>query len=153
MGNYYADSSVLVKRHAREAGHHWFRELCNPVNGNVIFTARLSLAEAYSAFNRRKREANLAASDYAQVAADFAACAADYQLVELTSSVIERARALLERYPLRAADAIQLGSALLAQEALAAHLLPALVFLAADERLLAVAQAEGLMTDNPNRYP
>lgn len=152
MANYYADSSVLVKRHALEAGHHWFQALCHPANSNVIFTARLSLAEVYSALNRRKREANLAAGDYTQLAADFAVSAAEYQLIELTAGVIERARVLLERHPLRASDAIQLASALLAQGALTAHALPPLVFLTADERLLGVAHAEGLMTENPNQH-
>jgi hypothetical protein len=31
--------------------------------------------------------------------------------------------------------------------------LPALTFLAADTRLLAAAQAEGLRADNPNNHP
>lgn len=31
--------------------------------------------------------------------------------------------------------------------------LPALIFLAADQRLLAAAAAEGLTVDNPNNYP
>lgn len=74
-------------------------------------------------------------------------------MVELTAIVIERARRLLESYPLRAYDAIQLASALLVNETLLSAALPPLVFLTADERLLITAQTEGLTADNPNAHP
>lgn len=153
MAYYYADSSALVKRHVREAGTDWFRVLADPATGNVMITARLSLIEVYSALNRT-REAHLPAVDYAQIAADFAAiCTAEYELVELTPPVVERARRRLERHPLRAYDAMHLASALLTQTELEANRLPSLIFLTADDRLLDVAQAEGMKTDNPNRHP
>jgi predicted nucleic acid-binding protein len=154
MADYYADSSALVKRHVHETGTAWFRELAAPTAGNVIITARITMVEVYSALNRRQREAGLGAADYAQIAADFTTiCATEYQFVELTVSVIERAKLLLERYPLRAYDAVQLASALLTHDTLQAVGLPPLTFLAADDRLLAAAQAEDLATDNPNAHP
>ncbi|MEW6213520.1 MAG: type II toxin-antitoxin system VapC family toxin [Acidobacteriota bacterium] len=153
MADYYADSSVLVKRHVHEPGSDWFRALVDPAAGNVIITTRISLIEVYSAFNRRLREASLDPADYAQLASDFAAiCSAEYQIVELTERVAERARLLLERYPLRAYDA-QLASAQLSSETLVSAGLSALIFLAADDRLLNAAQSEGLMVDNPNAHP
>jgi hypothetical protein len=112
------------------------------------------MVEVYSALNRRLREAHLSIVDYAQIATDFATfCAAEYQLIELTAPVVDRSRLLLEHHPLRAYDAVQLSSALQVNEALQAANLPALTFLAADVQLLAVAQAEGLTTDNPNDHP
>jgi predicted nucleic acid-binding protein len=154
MADYYADSSVLVKRHVHEPGSDWFRALVDPAAGNVIITSRISLIEVYSAFNRRLREASLNPADYAQLAADFAAiCAADYQIIELTEQVAERARLLLERHPLRAYDAVQLASAQLSSETLLSARLPALIFLAADDRLLSAAQTEGLAVDSPNSHP
>lgn len=112
------------------------------------------MVEVYSALNRRLREAHLSLVDYAQIATDFATiCLTEYELVELTPPVVERARLLLERYPLRAYDAVQLASALSANDALQAADLSLLTFLAADDRLLDVAQAEGLATDNPNMHP
>jgi hypothetical protein len=153
MADYYADSSVLVKRHVRETGTAWFQTLVDPAADNVIITARVSLVEVYSAFNRRLREAHLSLVDYAQIVTDFATvCAAEYQLVELTTSVVERSRLLLEHHPLRAYDAIQLASALQANEALQTANLPPLIFLAADTRLLAAAQTENLTADNPNDH-
>jgi hypothetical protein len=48
---------------------------------------------------------------------------------------------------------VQLASALMARDTLRSAGLPPLTFLAADDRLLAAAQAEGLATDNPNAHP
>jgi predicted nucleic acid-binding protein len=143
-----------VKRHIPEVGSRWFQALVDPVAGNVITTARVSMAEVYSALNRRIREATLDAADYAHIVADFdALCATQYTLVELTALIVERARRLLERHPLRAYDAVHLASALTANDALAAAGLPALTFLSADHRLLNAAQVEGIATDNPNAHP
>jgi len=154
MADVYADSSALVKRHIPEVGSRWFQALGDPVAGNVITTARISMAEVYSALNRRIREATLDAADYAHIVADFdALCATQYTLVELTALIVERARRLLERHPLRAYDAVHLASALTANDALAAAGLPALTFLSADHRLLNAAQVEGIATDNPNAHP
>jgi predicted nucleic acid-binding protein len=57
------------------------------------------------------------------------------------------------RHPLRAYDAIQLASALGIYPSFEHAAFTSLTFLAADDRLLAIAQAEGLHTDNPNHYP
>lgn len=150
MTDYYADSSVLVKRHVHETGSAWFQNLTDPTAGNVIITTRLSLIEVYSALNRRLREAQLDPIDYHRIVADFVVlCVSEYELIELTPLVVDRARLLLERYPLRAYDAAQLASALLVNDTLQSIGLPSLTFLAADIRLLNVAQAEGLLTDNP----
>jgi predicted nucleic acid-binding protein len=143
-----------VKRHIPEVGSRWFQALVDPVAGNVITTARISMTEVYSALNRRIREATLDAADYVHIVADFdALCATQYTLVELTALIVERARVLLERHPLRAYDAVHLASALTANDALAAAGFPALTFLSADHRVLNAAQVEGLTTDNPNAHP
>ncbi|MCP4110888.1 MAG: type II toxin-antitoxin system VapC family toxin [Desulfobacteraceae bacterium] len=154
MADYYADSSALVKRHVHETGTAWFRMLSSPASGNIIITSRISMVEVYSAFNRRLRETSLDPNDYEQLAADFTTtCLTEYELIEITPSVIWQAKLLLERYTLRAYDAVQLAAALTAGIALQrAGLLPP-IFLAADERLLEAAQRENLATDNPNLHP
>jgi hypothetical protein len=73
--------------------------------------------------------------------------------VEFELPVIEEAGQLLERQPLRAYDAVQLASALVAARTLADGGVAQPVFLTADDRLLALAEAEGLSTDNPNLHP
>ena len=62
------------------------------------------------------------------------------------------AQRLLENYPLRAGDAIQLASALLANAQLQSANLPALIFLASDARFLTAANSEGLQTDDPRNH-
>ena len=60
---------------------------------------------------------------------------------------------LTQNHRLRGYDAVQLATAMAADQTfLGAGLLP-VTFVAADSDLLAAAQAEGLSTDNPNLYP
>jgi uncharacterized protein len=154
MADYYADSSVLVKRHVREAGTDWFRMLADPASGQVITTARISQVEVYSALNRRVRETVLTPDQYAEIAADFAAlCLTEYQFIELTPAVVARARDLLEQHAWRAYDAVQLAAALTARDSLVSAGLAAPSFISSDDRLLTAAQLEGLLADNPNLHP
>ena len=154
MADYYADSSVLVKRHIAEIGSAWVRALVDPALGNLITTMHISVVEVYSALNRRVREATLTPADYVRMVADFdALCGGQYTLVDFTGSIAARARDLLEQHPLRAYDAVQLASALVVNDVLVATGLPALTFLAADDRLVRAALAEGLAAENPNLYP
>jgi uncharacterized protein len=151
---YYADSSVLVKRHVQEIGSNWFRQLTGIGTDNLIVTASFSLVEVYSALNRRKRELNLNYADYVQIAADFTQiCTTEYQLIEFNKHVIDRSQQLLESYPLRAGDAIQLACALIANKALQVNQLPELIFLASDARLLDAAHTENLTIDDPLLHP
>ncbi|MCI0525325.1 MAG: type II toxin-antitoxin system VapC family toxin [Acidobacteria bacterium] len=153
MAAYYADSSALVKRHVPEIGSAWFTTLADPSSGNVIVTARLSLAEIYSALNRRVREASVTPADYVGIISDLNSIwASDYEIVELTQPLVDETRLLCERYPLRAYDAVQLASAIFARSGMQAVGAPPLIFLSADGRLLTAAQAEGFVTDNPNLH-
>jgi predicted nucleic acid-binding protein len=61
--------------------------------------------------------------------------------------------ALFQRHPLRAYDAIQLASASIVNQALMAHGLPTLIFVTADDRLIAAARGEGVTAENPNWHP
>jgi hypothetical protein len=47
---------------------------------------------------------------------------------------------------------VQLASALAANQALVLRTLPPLIFVSADDRLMKVAVAEGLTTENPNLH-
>lgn len=154
MAIFYADSSVLVKRHIQEQGSVWFRYPTASRAGNRIETARLSMIEVISALNRRVREGTLPPTVYTAVRDDFLACCRRrYRIVPMTGDVLRRAQYLLEHHPLRAYDALHLASALKVHIRLTSAGLPPLTFLAADDRLLGAATAEGLPVDNPNRYP
>jgi predicted nucleic acid-binding protein len=153
MADYYADSSVLVKRHLHEAGTRWMQQLCAAIPGHSIISSELCGMEVVAAFNRRVREGSLASAAYPIIRNDFlAVIQQDYDIMPLTTMLASHVRTLLERHPLRTYDAIHLASALQANDQLIAAALPPLTFLAADGRLLAAAQAEGLATDNPALY-
>jgi len=147
MGFLYADSSVLVKRHVIETGTSWFQKYARE---NSIVTARISVVEVFSAFNRRLRGNSIEPSAYKKIAHDFDdLCTSEYVFVEMSEEIIQRARLLLEKHSLRAFDAVQLASALRWHETLQASNSSLTAFLASDKRLLDAAQAEGLNTIDP----
>jgi len=112
------------------------------------------MVEMYSALARRKREGSVPAKDCDVAALAFTNhSTAKYEFVELDQVVIELTRDLLDRHPLRAYDAVQLASALIANRALLSAYLTPLTFVSADDRLNAVAADEGLAVDNPNLHP
>lgn len=127
---------------------------CRPQTGNLVVTTHISEVEGISAIQRRVREGVLTGSTAHQLSADFRAlCQTEYRLVIVTPTVVARACDLLTQHPLRAYDAIQLASALIANAALQAAGLNRATFLSADQRLLQAAAAEGLSTDDPNLHP
>jgi predicted nucleic acid-binding protein len=82
---YYADSSALVKRHISEIGSAWIEQEFDAAGGNRIITAKLSVAEVLSAMNRRRREANITATEYAKFSGGFLSFVeTDYEMVELS---------------------------------------------------------------------
>lgn len=121
--------------------------------GTAIITSKLSVAEVLSAMNRQRREANITVTDYAKFSGDFLSFVeTDYEMVEMSDAILLEAQRLLETHPLRAGDAIQLASALLANIQLQSAKLPVLIFLASDARLLTAANSEGLQTDDPQNH-
>lgn len=151
---YFADSSALVKRHVAEIGSRWFSHIADAQTGNTIIISRLSISEIFSAFNRRCRELSLSRNDYQKVALDFETFSqTEYQIIEITDEVTELSRELLEKYPLRASDSIQLASALLTNENLKQGNFQELIFLASDQKLLDAAVAENLQNDDPQNHP
>lgn len=151
MANYYADSSVLVKRHVKELGSAWVRNLMSAPNQHSFFTAQITEVEVLSALNRRLREKAINQLRYARLKGIFQhLCSSHYLLLSFSAPVLAEAKALLERHPLRAYDAVQLASALVLWRQIQSR--GALTFLSADDRLLVAAQAEGLATDNPNHH-
>jgi uncharacterized protein len=148
LTTYYADTSVLLKRHIDEPGDDWFRELV--LSSNSIITTELSIVEIFSAFNRLLREGHITTDVYAALSASVRRLfAVRYALTPVSASVRGVACNVMERHPLRAYDAVHLASALDARQNLVANGIPGLIFLSADHRLLAAAAAEGLSTFDP----
>jgi predicted nucleic acid-binding protein len=154
MTTFSLDTSALIKRYVQESGTAWIQTQITPPTDHILLTARITMVEVYSALARRKREGSVPAADCTVAAQAFAVhSVTEYDFVELDLNLIALARNLLERRPLRAYDAIQLASALIAHQTLQAASLPPLRFLSADDSRNATAAAEGLMVDNPNLHP
>jgi uncharacterized protein len=144
------DSSVLVKRHIAEVGSEWVHALFRETPQPTVLTSLLSFVEVYSAFNRRRREDDIDFTAYQELSNDFQrAYKRDYQIVQINHEIVVLARELLERHPLRAYDAIQLGSAIQAGRIITRPEFSPLAFLAADLRLLDAASAEGIQAYAP----
>jgi len=150
----YLETSALVKRYVVEVGSDWIRALLKPDRTPTVFTSHLTVVEAVCAFARRRREGVLSPEHHARILTSFDYDSRYlYNLLAVAPAVVQTARTLANQHPLRAYDAVQLASAWLANEKLVQAGHPPLTFICADDRLLAVAQAEGLPTENPNLHP
>jgi predicted nucleic acid-binding protein len=135
---YFLDASALVKRYVREAGSERMQALVRRQPELVI--SRLTVVEVPAAIWKRSRAGNLSAAETRRALARFAGDLARLTTVEPRPATIELAAELIERYPLRAYDAVQLASALRwARETGLAS-----CFVCADERLGQAAAKEKL---------
>jgi len=154
MPTYFFDSSALAKRYVTEAGSNWVKSICNPDAHNVIVCSNLAEVEVSSVFCRRCREGHITTRERNGLIATLNHdCNAEYYLIEVTNTIRNRAIDLLKNYPLRGYDAMQLATALVANQILVSNGLPALTFVCADNRLCNAANSEGLIVENPNNYP
>ncbi len=152
MNAVYFDTSALVKHYITEVGSDWVRALLMN-QAPAVFTSLLTSIEGVCTFARRRREGMLSSEDHRQLLTvfdyDFTY---RYNILGVEPMVMDTARRMANSHPLRAYDAVQLATAwLLNQDLLSTGKAP-LTFICADERLITVAQAEGLLTDNPNHH-
>ncbi len=149
MPAYFLDASALVKRYLRETGSDWLRQLLATENPR-IFISSLSGPEVLAAITRKGRTGEIAPSEQERAIETFRnEFTSSYAVIAPGPAVIRRAMELIVAHPLRAYDAVQLASVL------ALPPVPSrirLTFVAADERLLTVANQIGLPTENPNLY-
>ena len=112
---------------------------------NMVVSAMAKI-EARSAICRLRKEGRLI-PDEATVL--FASIAAEIRrLIEqpVNPPILEVASGLVDRYDLRALDAVQLGSAVVARDLISA---PEMRFVASDHALLSAAGEEGFTTWDP----
>ncbi len=134
----YWDASALVPLVVAEAGTEsartWLFEDAH------IVTWVWTRTEITGAIEWRAREGSLSRQQRRDVLERFKAFADSWDEVTEVLAVRSRANALLARHPLRAADAGQLGVALLVQE----HLVGPLTLVCLDQRLSSAAELESL---------
>ena len=150
----YFDTSALLKQYVTETGSNWVRTYLSSATAPAVFTSQLTAVEATCAFARRLRDGALLPADHATAVRAFDYdIAYQYTLLDVMPVTIDAARRLANLHPLRAYDAVQLATAWSLNQDLVNDGEAPLTFICADDRLLAVAQVEGLRTDNPNHHP
>jgi predicted nucleic acid-binding protein len=132
----YWDASALVPLIVAEPTTDRLRVLAR--NGEIV-TWCLSPVEIASAIERRAREGALRPADRELALATLAEIAAAWTEITAVAQVRDRACRLLAVHPIRAADALQLGAALVAvDDRPAGH-----EFVCLDTRLAEAAAREG----------
>src|SRR5687767_8627372 len=127
MASYFFDSSALMKQYLIEAGTPAVRKIIRSSATNRIFISQITAVEVVSALARRKREASITPQRMKRARQVFEHhVATEYVSLQLTNSIINLAGDLLDTYPLRASDAVQLATALEVQDRLVAAKIPSL---------------------------
>jgi hypothetical protein len=141
MPSYFFDTSALVKRYVAERGSVWVNDAISRADTRC-YISRIAEAEMSSALVRRLP------GDIETLARFDADLIAVYVSLIVTNSLIDQAVLLARTRRLRGCDALQLAAAILAVRRISD-----LVFVCADNDLLAAARMEGLATENPNDHP
>lgn len=151
----YLDSSALTKYYVTEPGSTWVRQLIeaqDPVSGEFLqvlsvaeitrveVAASLAVIERVGRIRRTVRE-----REYRRFIHQLTT---RYTIIPIITNDYESAANLIQSYPLRAYDAIQLAVALRYQQIVASFQMR-IVFISGDKTLNSAAQAEGLSVDNP----
>jgi hypothetical protein len=145
----FMDTSAVVKRYVAEAGSKWIAALTSDIS-NRIFIASITEVEVTSAVQRRTLSGSLTRDAASAALAHFDAdMAGGYSRIMLNPAVIQRAKSLARTHGLRGYDAVQLATAL---QVAARSGKQTVTFIAADNALNVIAQAEGLSIENPNEY-
>ena len=147
MALFYLDTSALVKLYVREPGTEALLRLASSLHGHRFTTLSIAEVEFRSAIRRRERAGDLERHVADQLIRRFENHLETRILRQpLNESVLETASALIDTYPLRAYDAVQLAGCLVLRAA-AGRDQP--VFVCADIELLETATRLRLSTLNP----
>lgn len=146
MGLYFLDTSALVKLYFQEPGSSAMSRLASAA-GTRLAISTLGVIEFRAALRARQRRQDIAAPVAEQALAHFQQkTASDWQRQVLNDSVFEVAAALLDRQPLRAADALQLASCVVLHLQLRGS---SPVFVCSDLALLQAARGERIPCWDP----
>jgi predicted nucleic acid-binding protein len=151
MNYFLFDGSALVKRYLPEPGKPLVDQLFSAVARARLLCLMLGGAEVAAALVRRRNAGAISATTFGAAMIDLRAevlDAADFTKPAADNPIINASIPFLDKHSINATDAVVLYVAL----QLAAQLRAArddLVLVASDRRLLRAAQAEGLLTFDP----
>jgi uncharacterized protein len=154
MAFYYFDASALVKYYVTEPASTWVRQVIDeqdPASGQahyIILVAEITRVEVAAGLAVIERIGRIRrAARYRAYHRFMSQLAHRYVIMPLSTDDFATAAYLTQEHPLKAYDAIQLATALRSHWLLVDHQL-AFTFVRAIP-LIAAAQAEELLTDNP----
>ena len=146
MDSVYLDTSALIKRYIEEEGTERVLRLTEDSTGVQIIILDITPLEARSALRRRQREGDISEADAHKILEQIETDVSSSFLVQpSTSAVIEDGTRLIDRYALRAYDALQLAGCLVTREQVPGPV----TFVCADVRLCEAAIQEGMAVLNP----
>jgi uncharacterized protein len=146
----FVDTSALAKRYIGEVGSNWIRQQVRPSAQNRIIVADLLRVEMLSLFARHRRLNSIPANTVFSIRNTFLKhYRSQYWVIQIDRSILLSAARLVDKYPLRTLDAIQLACALRAIGTVS----QTITFISADNNLLTAAASEGFITDNPINHP
>ena len=149
--SFYLDASALAKRYVPETGSPQVHAILDTVPGQRIYILNVSAGELVSILVRKRNAGSISAAYFGQAFVDFETeilHAADVRKQSVSNRLALASLPLIVAHSTNSTDALTLKSALaLARKARTAG--DNLVLVASDQRLLRAAQAEGLVTFNP----
>lgn len=146
MESFYFDTSALIKLYIEEDGSDQVINLLESLGDGRVFILDVTLLESRSAVRRREREGDISGPDAIRILNQIEEDGASLYLVQpVNPAVIEEAARLIDAYPLRTYDALQLAGCLTVRPSAPGPV----TFACADSRLCEAARLEGLGTLNP----
>lgn len=151
MNRFLFDASALAKRYLVEAGTALVNHLFAQAGHNRLACLMLGAAEVVAALVRKRNSRLLTPAMFAAAMTELRAevlSATDFLKLPSDNALVEASIPLIDRHAINATDAVLLRAALdLAYQLRAIG--DELVLVASDQRLLRAAQAEGLLTFDP----
>jgi hypothetical protein len=143
---YFLDTSALVKLYVQEPGTDRLLPLVSVQPENRFAVLAISVVEVRSAIRRRQRAGDINA-EAATAILESVQSHMETRFIRqaINDSVIDTALEMIDRYALRAYDAVQLAGCL----ALCAITAEAFTFVCSDQRLVEAARSEQMKVLNP----
>jgi predicted nucleic acid-binding protein len=147
----YLDASALAKRYAPETGSPQVDAILDTVAGERIYVLNVSAGEVVSTLVRKRNAGLISVAYFGRAVVDFETeivHAGDINMMPVRNRLAQSSYPLIVAHSINSTDAITLKSALAIARKLRVSGVD-LVLVASDQRLLRAAQAEGLVTFNP----
>lgn len=151
MVSFFLDASALAKRYVPEIGSALVDFLFDHVAEHRIYMLNVGCAEVVSVLVRKKNAGTLSAAQFSQALRVFdreVIQSSAKHLLAVDNSVVTNSLVLIVKHSINANDAMILRVSIDVRKHLRSGA-DDLALVASDQRLLRAAQAEGLLTFNP----